>query len=116
MYNKFYLFLIFLPTFYTFVSSLCGIYSVIRCTGSDAENCIRRQYKGDSFGMYGIQQINDRENDKIIWFTTSHDDSGDNINEEYLLNKLQELSGGEVYDDAFTTTNTFKPISGTIKC
>ena len=79
------------------------IYSVIRCTGSGAYDCIRRQMFGDDMGIYGDHKIDSSENDQIIWFSVSHDDFGDHITEEFLLNKLQELG-------------SFRRISGTIKC
>ena len=69
---------------------------------------------GDLFGMHGTHKIND--NDQLIWFSTSHIDFPNVVDEKFLLDKLQILGGGKVYEDPNTTTRTFKTISGTIKC
>jgi hypothetical protein len=89
------------------------IYSIIRCTGKNAHNCIENQYQGDLFGMRGTHKIND--DDQLIWFSTSDIDSNI-VDEKFLLDKLQILGKGKVYDDPNTTTKTYKSISGTIKC
>lgn len=93
-----------------------GIYSIIRCTGAGACDCIYRQLGSDIGGRYGIRKIGGSKNDQIIWFSSSHNDFGDHITEEFLLKKLDELGSGKVYEDPHTTTYNPDPISGTIKC
>lgn len=94
----------------------CEIYSIIRCIGPGASNCIYRQLNSDVGGRYSIRKINSSKNDQIIWFSSSHNDFGDHITEEFLLKKLDELGKGKVYDNPYTTTYNPDPISGTIKC
>ena len=61
----------------------CKIYSIVRCIGYGARDCIYRQLRNDAIGIYGFRKIGDSENDQIVWFSTSHNDFKSHITEEF---------------------------------
>ena len=48
--------------------------------------------------MYNTHKVAGSDNDQIVSFSTSYDDFDEHITEEFLLNKLQELGQGKVYN------------------
>lgn len=90
---------------------MSNIYSVIQCIGKDAGFQITKQYKRDISGMYAMRKISD--NNQIIWFSYDHKDFGKHITIEFLLDELQRLGGGKIYNGNNLPDTTF---SGTIIC
>lgn len=94
------------------------IFSVIRCMGFSAGQCVHNQIRSNVSPMYAIHKINNSNEDQIIWFSFSHDDfRREKCTEKFLLDKLQELGKGTIYDNPSTTKKCNEPpISGTINC
>lgn len=91
--------------------SVSRIYSIIRCRGPNAARCIC-----DNYGMFSIHKIKGSDDDQIVWFSESSKDFQKHVDEKFLLEKLEELSGGKVYEDCRIQTNNYKRLSATIKC
>ena len=88
------------------------MYSIIRCIGPGAWDCIIRLMKSDHYGIFSIRKIGD--DDFIIWFSASHNDF--DVTNEFLLNKLKEMAQGQVYDNPHTIKKFPRCISVTINC
>ena len=92
------------------------IYLIVRCIGPNASDLVLKMIDIDQSGSYCIRKINNSKDDQIIWFSTSRQDFGNSITEEFLLEKLQELGEGKVFTNPYSVKGWPDYISGTVKC
>lgn len=96
-----------------------GLYSILRFTGPNTRKYFLRYLNTHSPCHVASATeilINGNSNDILIWFSHDESDHDDHINQEYFLNKFQELGNGKVYHPDNNNLIYGASISGTVMC
>jgi hypothetical protein len=91
------------------------IYSITRCVGPEASECVHRLIRNDCTHMYSTHKVGGSDEDQIIWFYKGITvDRSKRPTEKFLLDTLQELGKGNVYDRPYAGYGGTPNYNGTV--